>query len=147
MPVIPGKYKLILYTAALVISCCFVYSCENQQEDIDKWLKDKVMTEEATNIESYISSEGKMKAKLTAPLMYRVMADTQYIEFPQTMHVDFYDDSTKIETWLDCKYGKYFERLNKVYLRDSVIVITAKGDTLRCHDLWWDQDERNVLYR
>ncbi|HZI54649.1 MAG TPA: LPS export ABC transporter periplasmic protein LptC [Chitinophagaceae bacterium] len=145
MPVIPGKYKLLFYSAALVTGCCFVYSCENQQKDIDIWLKDKVMTEEATNIESYISSEGKMKAKLTAPLMYRVMADTQYIEFPRTMHVDFYDDSTRIETWLDCKYGKYLESLNKVYLRDSVIVITTKGDTLRCHDLWWDKT-KEIFY-
>ena len=139
MSVIPKKYKLLFNAAALVTSCFFVYSCENKQRDIDVWIKDKVMTEEAINIESYISTEGRMKAKLTAPLMYRVMADTQYIEFPKTMHVDFYDDSTKIETWLDCKYGKYFESLNKVYLRDSVIVITIKGDTLRCHDLWWDK--------
>ena len=104
MTVVQKKYQLHLYTAALIISCFFVYSCENKQAEIDTWLKDKVMTEEALNIESYISSEGKMKAKLTAPVMYRVMADTQYIEFPRTMHVDFYDDSTKVETWLDCKY-------------------------------------------
>lgn len=135
------KYKILFYAAAFMISCCFVWGCENKQKDIDTWLKDKVMTEEATSIESYISNEGKMKARLKAPLMLRVMADTQYIEFPRTMHVDFYNDSTKIETWLDCKYGKYFESLKKVYLRDSVVVITIKGDTLRCHDLWWDQNK------
>ncbi len=99
------------------------------------------MQEEATGIVSYISQEGKMKAKLTAPLMLRVMADTQYVEFPRSLHVDFYDDSTKIETWLDSKYGKYFENYNKVYLKDSVVVITLKGDTLRCHDLWWDKNK------
>ena len=142
MPVILKKYKPVFYTAALVISCFFVYSCENKQKDIDVWFKDKVMTEVALNIESYISNEGKMKAKLTAPVMYRVLADTQYIEFPKTMHVDFYDDSTKIETWLDCKYGKYFESLNKVYLRDSVKVVSIKGDTLTCDDLWWDQNQQ-----
>src|ERR1700741_3698487 len=101
MPAIRKKYKLLMYSAALVISCVFVYSCENKQKDIDAWTKNKVMTEKALNVESYISNEGKMKAKLTAPLMYRVLADTQYIEFPKTMHVDFYDDSTKIETCLD----------------------------------------------
>lgn len=123
------------------MSCCFFSSCENTQEEIDKWTKNKVMQEEAISIESYISQEGKMKAKLKAPLMFRVMADTQYVEFPRSLHVDFYDDSTKIETYLDSKYGKYFENLNKVYLKDSVIVITLKGDTLRCHDLWWDQNK------
>jgi LPS export ABC transporter protein LptC len=141
MKIVSGKYCIMYHAAAFLISCCFVCSCENKQEEIDKWLKDKVMTEEATDIESYISNEGIMKAMLKAPLMLRVMADTQYIEFPRTMHVDFYNDSTQIETWLDCKYGKYFESLKKVYLRDSVVVITIKGDTLRCHDLWWDQNK------
>jgi hypothetical protein len=56
--------------------------------------------------------------------------------------VDFYNDSTQIESWLDSKYGKYFESLDKVYLRDSVIVINVKGDTLRAPDLWWDQTAR-----
>jgi LPS export ABC transporter protein LptC len=141
MKIVSEKYCVMYHAAALLLSCCFVCSCENKQEEIDKWLKDKVMTEEATDIESYISNEGIMKAMLKAPLMLRVMADTQYIEFPRTMHVDFYNDSTQIETWLDCKYGKYFESLKKVYLRDSVVVITIKGDTLRCHDLWWDQNK------
>ena len=102
------------------------------------------MQEEAIDVESYMSQGGVMKAKLVAPLMLRVMADpadTRYVEFPNRLHVDFYDDSTKIETWLDSKYGKYFENHNKVYLRDSVVVITLKGDTLRCHDLWWDQNK------
>ena len=135
------KYYFFFYAAALVMSCCFFSSCENTQEEIDKWTKNKVMQEEAISIESYISQEGKMKAKLKAPLMLRVMADTLYVEFPRSLHVDFYNDSTKIETFLDSKYGKYFENLNKVYLRDSVVVITLKGDTLRCHDLWWDQNK------
>ena len=141
MFVVREKYYSSFYAAALFLSCCFVCSCENTQEDIDRFNSTKVMQEEATGIVSYISQEGKMKAKLTAPLMLRVMADTQYLEFPRSLHVDFYDDSTKIETWLDSKYGKYFENYNKVYLRDSVVVITLKGDTLRCHDLWWDQNK------
>lgn len=128
-----------------MMSCCFFSSCENTQEEIDKWTKDKVMQEEAIGVESYISQNGKMKARLKAPLMLRVMADTQYVEFPKSLHVDFYDDSTKIETYLDSKYGKYFENLNKVYLRDSVVVITLKRDTLRCHDLWWDQN-KEIFY-
>ncbi len=100
------------------------------------------MREEATNVESYLSQDGKMKAKLTAPLMYRVADDTVYTEFPNKLHVDFYNDSTVKETWLDSRYGKYFENMNKVYLRDSVVVINVKGDTLKCQDLWWDQNTK-----
>lgn len=116
-------------------------SCENSQEEIDNYTRRIEMQEEAKDMVSYLSQQGKMKARLTAPVMYRVMRDTQYMEFPRSLHVDFYDDSTRIETRLDSKYGKYFESLDKVYLRDSVVIITVKGDTLRCHDLWWDQNK------
>jgi hypothetical protein len=70
-----------------------------------------------------------MKAKLTAPLMYRYQRDTVFTEFPNTLHVDFYDDSVRIESWLTANYGIYYDNLNKVFLRDSVTVINNEGDT------------------
>ncbi|HLG38622.1 MAG TPA: LPS export ABC transporter periplasmic protein LptC, partial [Chitinophagaceae bacterium] len=133
------KYHKVFYLAAFVLSC---WSCENTQKEIDELTGKKVMVEEAKGIESYMSQDGKMRAKLTAPEMLRVMVDTTYVEFPKSLHVDFYNDSTRIESWLDSKYGKYFETLDKVYLRDSVIVINVNGDTLRCIDLWWDQNAK-----
>lgn len=99
------------------------------------------MTDRATKVEGYLSQGGKVKAKLTAPLMLRVQADTVYTEFPQSLHVDFYNDSAKVESKLDSRYGKYMESINMIYLRDSVRVTTTKGDTLYCQDLWWDQNK------
>jgi len=147
---IPGKiYKqgyffqlFRLATHGLWVIAILLSSCENDEEVIKEWTNDKVMIEEATSIESYLSQDGKLKAKLTAPLMLRVLKDTPYVEFPNTLHCDFYNDSTKIETWLDSKYGKYFESQGRVYLRDSVVVINLKGDTLRSPDLWWDQNSK-----
>ncbi|MGQ0738917.1 MAG: LPS export ABC transporter periplasmic protein LptC [Bacteroidota bacterium] len=132
-------YKYFSGAAAILTGCCFLFSCENDAKKVDDWTKKVIMKEEAVDIDSYLSQDGKMKARLKAPLMVRVYADTLYVEFPKTLHVDFYDDSTKVESWLDSRYGKYFESLNKVYLRDSVTVITVKGDTLKSPDLWWDQ--------
>jgi LPS export ABC transporter protein LptC len=126
------------FIAAALTGCFFLFGCENSDESVKAWTGNKAMVEEARKVESYLSQDGKMKAKLTAPIMLRAV-DSQYVEFPQTLHCDFFNDSTRVETWLDCKYGKYFESLNKVYLRDSVVVINIKGDTLKAPDLWWDQ--------
>jgi len=134
--------KKTFYAAAFSSGCFFVCGCENDAKVIKEWTEKKVMVEEGHNITSYLSQEGVMRAKLTSPLMLRVLADTIYVEFPKSLHVDFYDDSTKVETWLDSKYGKYFETQNKVYLRDSVRVINVNGDTLKCLDLWWDQNAK-----
>lgn len=126
-------------TAAILTGCCFVLGCENDADKVKAWTEKVIMKEEATDINSLLSQNGVMKARLRAPKMIRVYADTVYVEFPETLHVDFFDDSTNVESRLDSRYGKYFENLNKVYLRDSVVVITVKGDTLKSPDLWWDQ--------
>ncbi|MEO7923521.1 MAG: LPS export ABC transporter periplasmic protein LptC [Chitinophagaceae bacterium] len=135
-------YRQLFRTAFLLTGCFFISACENDAKTVNDWTKKVELKEEAINVESYLSQDGKLRAKLTAPLMYRVSSDTIYTEFPNTMHVDFYDANAVIETRLDCKYGKYYESLNKVYLRDSVVVININGDTLKSPDLWWDQNKK-----
>lgn len=141
--------KSVLRSNFLFITISFLIlfftSCENDPAQIKEWTEKKELVEVGKNIESYLSLGGKMKAKLTSPLMYRYQTDTVYSEFPKTLHVDFYDDSVKVTSWLTALYAKYFESLNKVYLRDSVTVINMDGDTLRCPELWWDQD-RQLFY-
>lgn len=133
-------FKTFFYSAAFFMSCFFVCSCENTQKEIDEWVKDKLVVDSVRKVTSFLSQEGKVKSKLTAPLMLMAQTDTgQYVEFPNTLHADFFSDSGMVESWLDARYGKYYQTREKVYLRDSVVVISAKGDTLRCHDLWWDQ--------
>lgn len=133
--------NIFLYLAALFIGCFFVVSCENKIETVRNLGKRKLGVEEGFNIESYMSQAGKMKAKLTAPLMLRYLLDTPKVEFPQTMHVDFFDDTLGIESKMNCKYGRYLENDNKVYLKDSVIVFNRKGDTLWTDELIWDQSK------
>lgn len=137
--------KRLLPLGIIFSSCLLILACENSQKDIDVWVKEREARETAIGVESYLSQEGKVKARLISTLMYRSLRDTQYLEFPNDLHVDFYDDSTEIETWLDAKYGKYYEALDKVYLRDSVVIITRNQDTLRCHYLWWDQN-KGIFY-
>lgn len=137
-----GTIQTYLLALSFVSGCFFIAGCENDPDKINAWSKPKEMVEVGKSIEAYLSQESKVKAKLTAPLMLRHEADTLYTEFPNTLHVDFYDDSTKIESWVDSKHGKYFENLDKVYLWDSVVVINVKGDTLKSQDLWWDKNKQ-----
>lgn len=131
------------YSALLVCSFLFIISsCENKQSEIDKWTKKAELKEEARTVESFLSQGGEMRAKLKAPLMYRYQRDTVYTEFPNTLYVEFFADSMKVESWLTAKYGIYYDNLNKVFLRDSVTVINVDGDTLRTPELWWDQNQR-----
>src|SRR3990170_2446149 len=94
-----SRYFLVI--AAFLTSCFFVLSCENDIAEVNEFLKKQAAVEEALKVTSYMSQNGLMKAKLTAPYMIRHQperdrSDSAYVEFPRTLHVDFYDDSTKI---------------------------------------------------
>jgi len=132
-------YKNAWKLAALLMGCFFFGGCENDERVIEEWTKPKVMTEEADSIQTFLSQGSRMRAKLWAPFMIRVQSDTIYAEFPRSLHVNFFDSTGRVESHLDAKYGKYFESLNKVFLRDSVLVYNMQGDTLRSPELWWDQ--------
>lgn len=128
----------------MVCSCFFFLACENDPKTIDDLTKPKAMIEEAKNIESYLSQGSMLKAKLTAPYMLRSSSDTTFVEFTKSLHVDFYDSTGKVDSHLDSKYGKYYESLGKVYLRDSVLVYNLQGDSMRSPDLWWDQNTQRI---
>ena len=126
--------------AALLISCLFVSSCENDIKEVNNLLSKQTGIEEAIDVTSFMSQQGKVKAKLRSPYMLRYQADSPYVEFPRTLHVDFYDDSTNVESTVDALYARYREYESKVLLKDSVVVINIqKGDTLKTNELWWDQ--------
>lgn len=129
----------VILKAAFILGCFFIYSCENDEKVIAELTRNRAMIEEAQQIETYLSQGNRMRAKLWAPYMLRYEADTIYVEFPRSLHVNFFDSTGKTDSHLDAKYGKYYESLNKVFLRDSVVVFNVQGDTLRCPELWWDQ--------
>jgi LPS export ABC transporter protein LptC len=86
-----------------------------------------------------MSQGGKMKARLTSPKMLRYQDSLPRMEFPNTLHVDFFDSSLIIQNQVDAHFARYLETQNRIFLKDSVRVFNILGDTLFCQELWWDQ--------
>lgn len=123
---------------ALTLSLLTFASCENDMEAILKLDKQQAAVEEGKDIESIYSQVGKVKAKLTAPLMLRHMQSPTYVEFSKGLKVLFYNDTLNIESTLTARYGKYFENDANIFLRDHVVVVNKKGERLDCEELNWD---------
>jgi LPS export ABC transporter protein LptC len=128
--------------AALISGCFFMYGCENDMAEVrELGGRGTSGVDEGKDINSYLSMNGKLKAHLTAPTVLRYQGDSaSKAEFPNSLHVDFYNDSAKKESELRADYGRYVENEKKVYLRDNVVAFNVKGDTLYCEDLIWDQN-------
>ena len=128
--------RLVILIILIVLT-----GCENDIHKVQALGNKSTGVEEGKDIVSYLSQSGKVKAKLTAPIMLRTLLDTVKVEFPKGLHVLFYDSLTNVESDLVAKYGNYYENDNKVFLRDSVRVFNVKGDTLWCKELYWDQNK------
>ena len=137
------SFLLSAFLAGLFI----LSSCENDLNAIREMQKSKLSVDEATGIVSYLSQGGRVRAKLTAPQLIRYYDSVPRVEFEKSLHVDFYDDSLKMESYLDAKKGYYYEQQGKVTLTDSVVVIRIAGDTLRTKELYWDQLQHKLFTR
>jgi LPS export ABC transporter protein LptC len=125
---------------ALISSCFFMLACENNVNEVQALSARIGGIDVGKDVSIFISTDGKMTAKLMAPLMRKYLLDSgRMVEFPNTIKVDFYKDSLHIESKLTANYANYKEEENKVFLKDNVIVYNVMGDTLWCKEMIWDQ--------
>ena len=134
-----GKLSF-LTTLALLFLTAVLSSCGNSDKEINAFNSKSLGIEEIKNADINYTLGGRAKAKLRSPVMLRVQDVNPYVEFPKTLHVDFFNEKGEVESRLDALYGKYFEMESKVFLRDSVTIINILGDTLYCTELWWDRN-------
>jgi LPS export ABC transporter protein LptC len=136
-----SHHKIFKIAVACLSSCFFMVACENNVDAV-KALGARVSgIDVGKDVAIYVSNDGKLGAKLTAPLMNRYLEDSsKMIEFPQSIHVDFYKDSNQIESQLSAKYAKYKETENIVFLKEDIIIFNTLGDTLWCKEMYWDQN-------
>jgi LPS export ABC transporter protein LptC len=125
---------------ALISSCFFMVACENNVNEVQALSSRIGGIDVGKDVSIFISTDGKMSAKLMAPLMKKYLVDSgKMVEFPNTLKVDFYKDSLHIESKLSANYANYKEAENKVFLKDNVVVYNVMGDTLWCKEMIWDQ--------
>ena len=134
------NYK-ILTAVTLMSSCFFMTSCENNVNEV-KALNSKLGgIDIGKDVAIYVSDNGKMSAKMMAPIMKKFLVDSgKMIVFPNTIKVDFFKDSNVVDSKLSADYAHYIQEDNKIYLRGNVVIFNTKGDTLWCKEMYWDQN-------
>lgn len=137
------KIKWLAYALSLVIVFA---SCKNDLSEVRALDVKSSNVEKGTMINGYMSTEGRLKAHLTAPVMTRSTSDSNMTEFPKSLNVNMYDDSGKVvTTYIFAKYGRYVKSRELIFLKDSVVIYNTNKDTLRTSELYWNQ-ATNKLY-
>ena len=74
-------------------------SCENNVNEVQALSARIGGIDVGKDVSIFISNDGKMTAKLRAPLMNKYLVDSgRMVEFPNTIKVDFYKDSLHIQS-------------------------------------------------
>ena len=134
-------HKIIRLAVAWLGSCFFMLSCENNVNEVKALGAKEDGIDIGKGVAIYLSTDGKISAKLTAPLMKKYLKDNgRSVEFPNSINVDFYKDNLNIESKLSAKYAHYIENESTVFLRDDVVVYNVLGDTLWSKEMYWDQN-------
>lgn len=124
-----------------IIATAALTSCENTKEEIESFSKKAIGIETAHEVTILYTIGSHTQARITAPLMLRHIESNPYIEFTEHIQADFFDESLEVESKLTAHYAKYMENESKIFMRDSVVVMNNKGDTLYCQELYWDRNK------
>lgn len=133
LKLIQGILFLVLLTA-----------CKNKTEDINK-LVGKISPQEdkAKGVVFVYSENAKVKARLFAnEFIMNEVAKPPFWDARKGLKVEFYDDSTHVESTLTAHYGRYYPNQQNVLIRDSVVVVNKKGEQLKTEELIWNQKLR-----
>jgi LPS export ABC transporter protein LptC len=131
----------IITAVTLISSCFFMASCENNMNDVKALNSKQGGIDIGKDVAIYVSDNGKMSAKLMAPIMKKYLVDSgKMVEFPNTIKVDFYKDSNIVDSKLSADYANFKQEENKIFLRGNVVVYNVQGDTLWCKEMFWDQN-------
>lgn len=144
---LPFRFPSLLIASTISLLVAFTaMSCVNDPADVAslrEQFNDQV--EAADNIRTVFSDSGIVRAIIEAPLMINYLDKTdQRQEFPNGLHVTFYDEFNQPTSTLVANWGVYRRRNRNVTVRDSVVWESTDLQKLDTEELNWDEKSGRI---
>lgn len=119
-------------------------ACKNDTKEINDLVgKIAVQEDKAEDVVFIYSEDAKVKARLFAKeFVINEIAKPPFWDARKGLRVEFFDDSTHIESTLTARYGRYYPQQKNILIRDSVVIVNKKGERLATEELVWNQKLR-----
>ena len=135
--------------AVLVMGTAILFSaCENNDLEKIKTLAplEDLPEIEAINFETLKTDSGKIQFYLQAPklVQYNNNGKNGYAEFPEGVLVKQYDENRKITFSITADYAREYNKEQKWEAKNNVVVVNAKGDTLKTEHLIWERSTGDI---
>lgn len=121
-------------------------ACENDIAEVQKYVsKDLVAVETAKEIEMLYSDSAVVKVRVISPTMVRHLDRNEpRQEFPDGISMEFLSPNHRTTSRMTAKYAVRFEKEDKVVMRDSVVWLSEKNETLETEELIWEESNDKV---
>lgn len=131
-------------TILTLLFCLLMFACKNDPKEIDELISKSSMQEDkAEDVVIIYSEAGNTKIRMFATEFIRnEVAKPPYTEMRKGLKVEFFNDSLEVDNTVTAMYARYYEEEGNVLIRDSVVVVNSKGETLKTEELIWNQKVR-----
>lgn len=135
-----------LLLASVIFLLLIVQSCKNDMSKI----KEITNTEHkpgvvAEGFEMLFSDSSVIRFKLQTPkLITHENEKEPYTEFPEGVKIEKYDTRMNIISSITAQYAKQFTADERWEVKNNVIAVTPKGDTLKTEYLVWDTRKEKI---
>lgn len=130
----------------ILLSVIFI-GCKNDPKEINALVtKGAQQEDKAEDVTILYSDNGHVKMKLFAKeFVKNDVAKPPYTDMRKGLKVEFFNDSMQVESTLDAKYARYYEKQGNILIRDSIVIVNKKGEKLNTEELVWNQSAKKLF--
>ena len=134
------KWGVILFIAVTFAACL------EREYDLDALRAPQdYSTEEARDVMITYSDSARIRVRIEGPLLRRYIYRFRVEEeFPEGVHVTFYDGFGQESAWLSAKYAIRKPQDNQTIVQDSVVLYNTAGEKLEGLELIWDEQKELI---
>ena len=128
----------------LVVITCFQWACKSKDDAMLNLPEYNGPIMELQDVLTYYSDSAKVKLKLEAPKEYQYENGDR--EFPDGLHLEFYDTNGKVTSTLKANYC-YFTKKDNLWKATGNVIIKGytNNEQLDTEELFWNQREEKIF--
>lgn len=138
----PARISTSIVSTIFLAALIFL-GCKNDPAEINALIgKQSAQEDKADEVMIIYSERGEAKIRMYATEFIRnEIAKPPYVDMRKGLKVEFFEDSSnEVESTMTAQYARWYEGKGNVLIRDSVVVVNKKGETLRTEELIWNQN-------
>lgn len=143
-----SRFKILITGSIVAImTATMLFSCKSDPQSISKLSKvDTLPSMTVKNIRVKQSERGMITLELTAPLLRAYEGKDPYTEFPNGVHITFFDSLMRPKSELKAGYGISYDSRRVMEARNDVVIRNFnKREQLNTEHLTWDENKRKVF--